>query len=135
MMNRPSRLFAAALVLGLGPFGVAAAADEAADRKFVGTYSGQGTSLTVKADGSGGYVGELSKGDMMFPVTASADGDTLDGQFLHAEERFPFTVTRSGSEYTLKTGTTTLPLTFNPAAKPDDGGSDNPFNQPAAAPG
>ena len=134
MTARPFASVVAAVLFVLMTVTGPVAADTAADAGFAGTYRGDSTALTIQPDASGGYVGELSKGDLKFPVTAAAEGETLTGRFVHAEESFPFTVTRSGDAYQFKTGGTALPLTFTPAAKPGDGGTTNPFEKPAAGP-
>lgn len=73
------------------------------DDPFIGTFSGDGVSLTLRGS-PGQYEGELSYGGQTFPVLAYASGDQLIGSFLTDGAEFDFIAVLSGATLDFETG-------------------------------
>jgi hypothetical protein len=61
------------------------------DDPFAGEYEGNGMSVVVReASKAGQYVGEFTRGNKTYPMTAKRDGDTLNGSFTVGEKSYQF---------------------------------------------
>ena len=81
---------------------------------FSGTYVTEGLTVTLEK-AEGGYRGTIVAGDKQYPLTATAAGNQLTGQFTADGNAFPFSATLDGDALTLKSGTTTYALKKRPA--------------------
>ncbi len=76
---------------------------------FVGTFTGDGISLTLRGDASR-YEGELHYGGQTYPVMAQASGQQLMGVFLSGGTEFTFSGMLSGTMLEFESGGTRMLL-------------------------
>lgn len=83
----------------------------AATSSLAGTYSGEGTQMTLTPDGRGGYAGQITLGNNAFPLVATEANGTLNGTFTANGQQFPFSAqTRPDGAVVFKTGNNTRTL-------------------------
>jgi hypothetical protein len=76
------------------------------------SYSGKfadGT-LTLDLQGAGPFSGTITRGQDVYPATASVKGGQLEGSFQAGGQNYTFTATLSGDTLTFKTGEKTYTL-------------------------
>lgn len=93
---------------------------------FVGTFSGEGVTLTLSGE-PGDYSGTLVFGGTRYPVTAS--GSRLTGSFSANGGNFPFSATVTGNSMTFETGGTRYSLTKQGTAPAKPAPPDNPLQK------
>ncbi len=72
---------------------------------FIGTFTGDGLTVTVRSEG-GGYGGQLELGGQAFAFTAAVQGTALSGTFVSQGSSFPFSATLQGDTLLVDSGGT-----------------------------